>query len=156
MILPFNLFLFLSTNEILVSWFSALTRIGKFPMSANSRAKTNDETEGMFKVLAHKDTDRILGVHLLGPVAGELINEAALAMEYGASAEDVARVCHAHPVRPSTNPIFFENVLRFFDTHGWKLPKLVALLNLAKFPKISEIARQNYSVLTVTSGAALQ
>lgn len=67
-------------------------------MSANSRAKTNDEAEGMFKVIAHKETDRILGVHLLGPVAGELVNEATLAMEYGASAEDVARVCHAHPV----------------------------------------------------------
>ncbi|CAI2726374.1 unnamed protein product [Schistosoma spindalis] len=72
-------------------------KVGKFPMSANSRAKTNDETEGLFKVLAHKDTDRLLGVHLLGPSAGELINEAVLAMEYGASAEDVARVCHAHP-----------------------------------------------------------
>ncbi|VDP80365.1 unnamed protein product [Schistosoma curassoni] len=67
-------------------------------MSANSRAKTNDETDGLFKALAHKDTDRLLGVHLLGPSAGELINEAVLAMEYGASAEDVARVCHAHPV----------------------------------------------------------
>ncbi|KAA3674777.1 dihydrolipoamide dehydrogenase [Paragonimus westermani] len=73
------------------------TKVGKFPMSANSRAKTNDEPEGMFKVIAHKETDRILGVHLLGPTAGELVNEAALAMEYGASAEDVARVCHAHP-----------------------------------------------------------
>nr|CAX74433.1 dihydrolipoamide dehydrogenase [Schistosoma japonicum] len=72
-------------------------KIGKFPISANSRAKTNDETDGVFKVLAHKDTDRLLGVHLLGPSAGELINEAVLAMEYGASAEDVARVCHAHP-----------------------------------------------------------
>ncbi|CAH8609234.1 unnamed protein product [Dicrocoelium dendriticum] len=72
-------------------------KVGKFPMSANSRAKTIDEPEGMFKVIAHQETDRILGVHLLGPSAGELINEAALAMEYGASAEDVARVCHAHP-----------------------------------------------------------
>ncbi|CAH8528140.1 unnamed protein product [Schistosoma rodhaini] len=72
-------------------------KVGKFPMSANSRAKTNDETDGLFKTLAHKDTDRLLGVHLLGPSAGELINEAVLAMEYGASAEDVARVCHAHP-----------------------------------------------------------
>ncbi|CAL8074500.1 unnamed protein product [Calicophoron daubneyi] len=72
-------------------------KVGKFPMSANSRAKTNDEADGLFKVLADKKTDRILGIHLLGPVAGELINEGALAMEYGASAEDVARVCHAHP-----------------------------------------------------------
>ncbi|KAA0184170.1 Dihydrolipoamide dehydrogenase [Fasciolopsis buskii] len=93
-------------------------KIGKFPMSANSRAKTNDETEGMFKVLAHKDTDRILGVHLLGPVAGELINEAALAMEYGASAEDVARVCHAHPtvseaLREANLAAFFGKAINF-------------------------------------------
>ena len=66
---------------------------------ANSRAKTNAETDGFAKVLADKNTDKILGVHMIGPVAGELINEAVLAMEYGASAEDVARVCHAHPVR---------------------------------------------------------
>lgn len=56
------------------------------------------ESDGLFKVLADKATDKILGVHLLGPQAGELINEAVLAMEYGASAEDVSRVCHAHPV----------------------------------------------------------
>jgi dihydrolipoamide dehydrogenase len=72
-------------------------KIGKFPLSANSRAKCNDDTDGFVKVLAHKDTDRVLGVHIIGSVAGELINEAVLAMEYGASAEDVARVCHAHP-----------------------------------------------------------
>lgn len=73
-------------------------RVGRFPMSANSRAKCNNESDGLFKVIADKTTDRILGIHLLGPQAGELINEGALAMEYGASAEDVARVCHAHPV----------------------------------------------------------
>lgn len=67
-------------------------------MSANSRAKCNVESDGLFKVLADKKTDKILGIHLLGPQAGELINEGVLAMEYGASAEDVARVCHAHPV----------------------------------------------------------
>ncbi|XP_066601009.1 dihydrolipoyl dehydrogenase, mitochondrial [Prorops nasuta] len=72
-------------------------KIGKFPYMANSRAKTNLETEGFAKVLADSNTDKILGVHLIGPAAGELINEAVLAMEYGASAEDVARVCHAHP-----------------------------------------------------------
>lgn len=72
-------------------------KIGKFPFMANSRAKTNLETEGFCKVLACKNTDKILGVHMIGPNAGELINEAVLAMEYGASAEDVARVCHAHP-----------------------------------------------------------
>ncbi|XP_054274652.1 dihydrolipoyl dehydrogenase, mitochondrial-like isoform X1 [Macrosteles quadrilineatus] len=72
-------------------------KIGKFPFAANSRAKTNNETDGFVKVLADKLTDKILGVHIIGPGAGELINEAVLAMEYGASAEDVARVCHAHP-----------------------------------------------------------
>lgn len=72
-------------------------KIGKFPFLANSRAKTNNDTDGFVKVLADKATDRILGTHLIGPGAGELVNEAALAMEYGASAEDVARVCHAHP-----------------------------------------------------------
>lgn len=72
-------------------------KIGKFPFAANSRAKTNNETDGFVKVLADKVTDKILGVHMIGPVVGELINEAVLAMEYGASAEDVARVCHAHP-----------------------------------------------------------
>lgn len=72
-------------------------KTGKFAFAANSRAKTNNDTDGMVKVLADKTTDRILGVHIIGSVAGELINEAALAMEYGASAEDVARVCHAHP-----------------------------------------------------------
>ncbi|XP_039434849.1 dihydrolipoyl dehydrogenase, mitochondrial [Culex pipiens pallens] len=71
--------------------------VGKFPFAANSRAKTNNETDGFVKVLADKQTDRVLGVHIIGPAAGELINESVLAMEYGASAEDVARVCHAHP-----------------------------------------------------------
>lgn len=72
-------------------------KIGKFPMAANSRAKTINETEGFVKVLSDAATDRILGVHMINSVAGELINEAALAMEYGASCEDLARVCHAHP-----------------------------------------------------------
>ncbi|CAO1436761.1 unnamed protein product [Diamesa tonsa] len=72
-------------------------KIGKFPFMANSRAKTNNETDGFVKVLACKATDRILGTHMIGPGVGELINESVLAMEYGASAEDVARVCHAHP-----------------------------------------------------------
>lgn len=73
-------------------------KVGKFPFMANSRAKTNLDTDGFAKVLADSNTDKILGVHMIGPSAGELINEAVLAMEYGASAEDVARVCHAHPV----------------------------------------------------------
>ncbi|XP_054733530.1 dihydrolipoyl dehydrogenase, mitochondrial [Anastrepha obliqua] len=72
-------------------------KVGKFPFLANSRAKTNNETDGFVKVLADKSTDRVLGTHIIGPNAGELINEAVLAMEYGAAAEDVARVCHAHP-----------------------------------------------------------
>ncbi|KOC68872.1 Dihydrolipoyl dehydrogenase, mitochondrial [Habropoda laboriosa] len=72
-------------------------KVGKFPHIANSRAKTNLDTEGFVKVLADKNTDKVLGVHMIGSVAGELINEAVLAMEYGASAEDVARTCHAHP-----------------------------------------------------------
>uniref|UniRef100_A0A3B3T2E7 Dihydrolipoyl dehydrogenase, mitochondrial n=1 Tax=Paramormyrops kingsleyae TaxID=1676925 RepID=A0A3B3T2E7_9TELE len=72
-------------------------KVGKFPFAANSRAKTNADTEGLVKILSHKETDRMLGAHILGSGAGEMINEAALAMEYGASCEDVARVCHAHP-----------------------------------------------------------
>ncbi|KAL7643889.1 UNVERIFIED_CONTAM: hypothetical protein RMT77_005898 [Armadillidium vulgare] len=71
--------------------------IGKFPFAANSRAKTNDDTDGLVKVLGDKHTDRLLGAHIIGPGAGEMINEATLALEYGASCEDVARVCHAHP-----------------------------------------------------------
>ncbi|KZZ97115.1 dihydrolipoamide dehydrogenase [Ascosphaera apis ARSEF 7405] len=72
-------------------------RIGNFPFSANSRAKTNLDTDGFVKFVADAETDRILGVHIIGPGAGEMIAEAALAIEYGASCEDVARTCHAHP-----------------------------------------------------------
>uniref|UniRef100_A0A0A9XAA8 Dihydrolipoyl dehydrogenase n=1 Tax=Lygus hesperus TaxID=30085 RepID=A0A0A9XAA8_LYGHE len=72
-------------------------KVGKFPFVANSRAKTNNETDGFVKVLADKHSDAILGVHIIGPNAGELIAEAVLGMEYGASAEDIARTCHAHP-----------------------------------------------------------
>jgi dihydrolipoamide dehydrogenase len=64
---------------------------------ANSRAKTNNDFEGMVKILADKETDKILGVHIIGPNAGEMISEGVLGMEYGASAEDIARTCHAHP-----------------------------------------------------------
>jgi dihydrolipoamide dehydrogenase len=70
---------------------------GTFPFSANSRAKTNLDTEGMVKFLADAQTDRILGIHIIGPNAGEMIAEGTLALEYGASSEDVARTCHAHP-----------------------------------------------------------
>lgn len=72
-------------------------KVGKFPFVANSRAKTNNDTEGFVKVLGDKQTDRLLGVHIIGPNAGEMIGEAVLALEYGASCEDIARVCHAHP-----------------------------------------------------------
>ncbi|MET0313876.1 MAG: dihydrolipoyl dehydrogenase [Hansschlegelia sp.] len=70
---------------------------GKFPFTANGRAKANGTTEGFVKVLADATTDRVLGVHIVGPDAGTLIAEAALAMEFGASSEDIARTCHAHP-----------------------------------------------------------
>jgi dihydrolipoamide dehydrogenase len=71
--------------------------IGKFPFMANSRARAVDSTEGFVKILACKKTDKVLGVHIIGPDAGTLIAEAVLAMEYSASAEDIARTCHAHP-----------------------------------------------------------
>jgi pyruvate/2-oxoglutarate dehydrogenase complex dihydrolipoamide dehydrogenase (E3) component len=71
--------------------------VGTFPFSANSRAKTNLDSEGMVKFLSDKETDRILGVHIIGPNAGEMIAEGTLALEYGASSEDVARTSHAHP-----------------------------------------------------------
>ncbi|KAH6890980.1 dihydrolipoyl dehydrogenase [Thelonectria olida] len=72
-------------------------RVGTFPFSANSRAKTNLDTDGLVKMLADPETDRLLGVHIVGPNAGEMIAEGALALEYGASTEDIARTCHAHP-----------------------------------------------------------
>ena len=72
-------------------------KVGKFPFLANSRAKVNNETEGFVKILADSSTDKILGVHIIGPHCGDMIAEMALAMEFGASAEDIARTCHAHP-----------------------------------------------------------
>ena len=74
-------------------------KVGKFPFSANSRAKINHETDGFAKVLADAATDRILGVHIMGPQAGELIGEACVAMAFGGSSEDIARICHPHPTR---------------------------------------------------------
>jgi dihydrolipoamide dehydrogenase len=70
---------------------------GKFPFTANARAKVNLTTDGFVKILADAKTDRVLGVHILGPDAGNMIGEAAIAMEFGASSEDIARTCHAHP-----------------------------------------------------------
>lgn len=70
---------------------------GVFPFMANSRARTNNDAEGLVKILTDSETDKILGVHIIGPNAGEMIAEGVLGMEYGASAEDIARTCHAHP-----------------------------------------------------------
>jgi dihydrolipoamide dehydrogenase len=70
---------------------------GSFPFMANSRARTNNDSEGFIKVLTDKETDKILGIHIIGPNAGEMIAEGVLGIEYGAAAEDIARTCHAHP-----------------------------------------------------------
>ncbi|MGH7186815.1 MAG: FAD-dependent oxidoreductase, partial [Pseudomonadota bacterium] len=72
-------------------------RVGKFPFTANSRARCNGDTDGTVKILADAKTDRVLGVHVIGPDAGNLIHECAMAMEFGGSAEDVARAFHGHP-----------------------------------------------------------
>jgi dihydrolipoamide dehydrogenase len=72
-------------------------RVGKFPFIANGRAKAMDETEGLVKILADERTDRVLGVHILGPRASDMIAEAVTTMEFAGSAEDIARICHAHP-----------------------------------------------------------
>ncbi len=72
-------------------------KVGKFSFMGNGRAKANFATDGFVKILADATTDRVLGAHLMGPVAGELIHEICVAMEFGASAEDIARTCHAHP-----------------------------------------------------------
>ena len=71
--------------------------VGTFPFAANSRARTNDDSEGLVKFVSCAKTDKILGAHIVGPQAGELLGECVLAMEYGASTEDVARTCHGHP-----------------------------------------------------------
>jgi dihydrolipoamide dehydrogenase len=72
-------------------------KTGKFPFTANGRAKVNKTTDGFVKILADGATDRVLGVHIIGADAGTLIGEVTLAIEFGASAEDIARTCHAHP-----------------------------------------------------------
>ncbi|MEO1013749.1 MAG: dihydrolipoyl dehydrogenase [Pseudomonadota bacterium] len=74
-------------------------KVGKFPFTANSRAKTNHETDGFVKVIAEEGTDRLLGCHIIGVGAGELIAEAVIVLEFGGSSEDIARTCHAHPTR---------------------------------------------------------
>ena len=72
-------------------------KVGKFPFLANSRAKINNETEGFVKIISEEKTDKVLGVSMIGSLAGTMIAELALAMEFGASSEDIARTCHAHP-----------------------------------------------------------
>ncbi|PZO81882.1 MAG: dihydrolipoyl dehydrogenase [Mesorhizobium amorphae] len=90
-------------------------RVGKFPFSANGRARATLHTDGLVKVLADEKTDRVLGVHILGFAAGEMIHEAAVLMEFGGSAEDLARTCHAHPtlseaVREAAFAAFFKPI----------------------------------------------
>ncbi|ODV80245.1 FAD flavo protein [Suhomyces tanzawaensis NRRL Y-17324] len=87
-------------------------KVGKFPFIANSRAKTNLDTDGFVKFLADAETQRVLGVHIIGANAGEMIAEAGLALEYGASTEDIARTCHAHP---TLSEAFKEAALATFD-----------------------------------------
>ena len=87
------------TEEQLVAAGAAFKK-GVFPFRANGRARTINDTTGKVKVLADAATDRVLGVHIIGPAAGDLIGEAAAAMNFGATAEDIGRVCHAHPTLP--------------------------------------------------------
>ncbi len=72
-------------------------KVGKFPFMANSRARATGQTDGLVKIIADATTDRVLGVHIIGPQAGNMIHEVCIAMEFGASSEDIARTCHAHP-----------------------------------------------------------
>ncbi len=72
-------------------------KVGKFPFLANSRARTNHETEVLVKILEDQRTRRVVGAHMIGVGVGEMIGEICVAMEFGASAEDIARTCHAHP-----------------------------------------------------------
>lgn len=90
-------------------------KVGKFPFAANSRAKINHEAEGFVKVLADERTDQILGVHIIGPSAGELIGEYCVALEFSASAEDIALICHPHPTRSEALRQAAMNV------HGWAM-----------------------------------
>lgn len=87
-------------------------KTGQFPFAANSRAKTIDDKDGFVKIIADAETDRILGAHIIGPAAGEMIAEAVIAIEYGASSEDIARTCHAHP---TLSEAFKEACLATYD-----------------------------------------
>ncbi|HYC66565.1 MAG TPA: FAD-dependent oxidoreductase, partial [Reyranellaceae bacterium] len=88
-------------------------KIGKYPFTADPRSRANARTEGFVKVLADKATDRVLGVHVIGAEAGTMIAEAALAMEFAASAEDIGRICHAHP---TVNEAMKEAALAAWET----------------------------------------
>ena len=88
---------YIGKTEEQLKLMSIKYKIGKFSFMANSRAKAIDDTEGFVKILADAKTDKVLGAHLIGPHAGELIAEIGIAMEFGASSEDIARTCHAHP-----------------------------------------------------------
>jgi len=88
---------FVGKTEEQLKSLGAKYKIGKFPFIANSRAKAINESEGFVKILADEKTDKVLGVHIIGPHAGEMIAEITIAMEFGASSEDIARTCHAHP-----------------------------------------------------------
>ena len=85
---------------------------GVFPFSANSRARAMQDSEGQVKIISDAKTDRILGVHIVGPNAGEMIAEGVLGMEYGASSEDIARTCHAHP---TLSEAFKEAAMSVYD-----------------------------------------
>jgi dihydrolipoamide dehydrogenase len=85
---------------------------GVFPMMANSRARTVDETDGMVKIISDKETDKVLGIHIIGSNAGEMIAEGVLGMEYGASSEDIGRTCHAHP---TLSEAFKEAAMAVYD-----------------------------------------
>src|SRR6185437_8223328 len=99
--------------------------IGKFPMTANGRAKVNQTTDGFVKILADAKTDRVLGVHLICADAGNMIAEAVLAMEFGASAEDIARTCHAHPTLPeAVKEAAIAVAKRAIHMSGWAWPGL--------------------------------
>jgi len=87
-------------------------KVGKFPFMANSRARANADTDGLVKMIADKETDRLLGIHIIASNAGEMIAEGVLAMEYGASAEDIGRTCHAHP---TMSEAFKEAAMAVYD-----------------------------------------
>ena len=88
---------YVGKNEEDLKKISINYKVGKFPFMANSRAKAIDQPEGFVKIIAEEKTDKVLGVHIIGPHAGEMIAEMSVAMEFGASSEDIARTCHAHP-----------------------------------------------------------